>query len=93
MKTKTEAEEVLKLCNLRHGVSVEDVTGEQGEPRRRFVFPNANGKGEVTIEVDADPTPAQLESLAMNLGHGEKVDGDRIHAVLKASQLARGRSK
>jgi hypothetical protein len=64
--TKGEAEATLGKCELLRPVAVADLT-KDGKARRSFTFPNPNGAGTCSVEIDADPSKEQLEDLARHL--------------------------
>ncbi len=66
MKTRQDAEAKLAELALQTAVGVADFTDSQGN-RRRFTYTPVGGRGTVDIEIDADPSPEQLETLANNL--------------------------
>lgn len=94
MRTKADAETRLQRMPLRTAVAVID-TGEApqdmaselrpGPGRRayRFAVPPP-GRGIMTIEIDADPSPEQLAALARQLPLAEK---DRAAALDEMLEL------
>ena len=64
MNTKEEAEKRLAELPLKVAVVVAD-TARLGAPRRAYTFDS--GGGTVEVEIDAEPSDAQLRDLARHL--------------------------
>lgn len=62
---KQEAEKKLAALPLDRAVAVVDFSSSDAKAKRRFAFAVPGGQCE--IEIDADPTPEQLDTLARNL--------------------------
>jgi hypothetical protein len=66
MGTKAEAESKLAELPLDRAVTVSDFTGD-AKAMRRYSYPTNGINASVEIEIDADPSAEQLETLARNL--------------------------
>lgn len=82
MTTKAEVESRLAELPLTAAVAVADTADVRtGAARRSYSYTTAKGNV-VTIEIDADPSPAQLADLARHLPLADK---DRPAALDKLS--------
>lgn len=66
MGTKAEAEAKLTELPLERAVAVIDFKAD-AKDCRRFRYPTTGENAFVEIEIDADPSPEQLDALARNL--------------------------
>jgi hypothetical protein len=82
MNSKTEAEATLAKLPLEAPVVVSDI----GIVRREYRFTNRDGSI-TTVEIDADPTDAQLADLARHLPLADK-DREAAFETIKSDTVA-----